>query len=327
MSYTHRFVPPGPLGFGGGPIGNLYQIVSDQLADDTLAAAWKAGIRYFDTAPLYGTGLSEHRVGRMLRERPREEYVVSTKVGRLLRPNPGSNGDFWEFKAGLPFAVQPDYTADGVKRSIEDSLQRMGLSSIDVVYIHDCEEAAYGDQWRDVFATAMSGAAIALTKLRDEGVIKAWGLGVNSIEPCLLSLQQSDPDIFLLAGRYTLLEQPALKRLFPQCALRGVHVVVGGPYNSGVIAGGATYNYQQADADVLSARARLTGIADRHGVDLRAAALQFCAAHPVVAAVIPGTKSPTRVVENSELMRAAIPIDFWRELKSFGVLADDVPTP
>ena len=173
----------------------------------------------------------------------------------------------------------------------------------------------------------MTGAAVALTKLRDEGVIRGWGLGVNRVEPCVMALERADPDVFLLAGRYSLLNQPALDALFPRCAERGVHVVVGGPYNSGLIAGGRTFEYQEAPPHKVAARDRLAATAERHGVDLRAAALQFCAAHPVVASVIPGTKHPSRVRENVGLMGRSIPAAFWQELKRGGVLPERAPTP
>ncbi|WP_338663141.1 aldo/keto reductase [Pararoseomonas sp. SCSIO 73927] len=324
---TQHFAPPGPIGFGGAPLGNMFEIVSDADSRATLEAAWDAGIRYFDTAPEYGPGISEHRFGEVLRNLPRDEYVLSTKVGRLLRADATKGGKHGPFVAGLPFRSDYDYSADGVRRSIEDSLQRLGLARIDVAYIHDCAEDAHGERWLEVFDTAMKGAAVALTRLREEGVIRAWGLGVNRVEPCVMALERADPDVFLLAGRYSLLNQPALETLFPRCEERGVHVVVGGPYNSGLIAGGSTFEYQQASSDKVQARDRLAAIAARHGVDLRAAALQFCAAHPVVASVIPGTKRPERVRENLELMRRPIPPDFWAELKRDGVLPESAPTP
>ncbi len=327
MSDIKHYAPPGPLGFGGAPLGNMFERVSDPDASATLEAAWDAGIRYFDTAPEYGPGISEHRFGHVLRNKPRDEYVLSTKVGRLLHADASKGGKHGPFVAGLPFRVDYDYTADGVRRSIEDSLQRLGIARIDVAYIHDCAEDAHGDRWLEVFDTAMKGAAVALTALRNEGVIRAWGLGVNRVEPCIMALDRADPDVFLLAGRYSLLNQPALGELFPLCAERGVHVVVGGPYNSGLIAGGKTFEYQEASPETVTARDRLTAVADRHGVDLRAAALQFCSAHPVVASVIPGTKTPHRVQENMVLMRQPIPPEFWDELKRDGLLPDNAPTP
>lgn len=327
MPDTTHYAPQGPLGFGGAPLGNMFELVSETDATATLEAAWDAGIRYFDTAPEYGPGISEHRFGQVLRNKPRDEFVLSTKVGRLLRADASKGGQHGPFVAGLPFRVDYDYTADGVRRSIEDSLQRLGLARIDVAFIHDCAEDAHGDRWLEVFDIAMRGAAVALTRLREEGVIRAWGLGVNRVEPCVMALEQADPDTFLLAGRYSLLNQPALDTLFPRCAERGVHVVVGGPYNSGLIAGGTTFEYQEAPPDKVAARDRLAAVADRHRVDLRAAALQFCAAHPVVASVIPGSKSPDRVHQNMELMQQPIPASFWEELKREGALPENAPTP
>jgi D-threo-aldose 1-dehydrogenase len=327
MSSSQHYAPPGPLGFGGAPLGNMFERVSEADAAATLDAAWDVGIRYFDTAPEYGPGISEHRFGQMLRNMPRDEFVLSTKVGRLLRADASKGGQHGPFVAGLPFRVDYDYSADGVRRSIEDSLQRLGLARIDVAYIHDCAEDAHGEHWREVFDTAMKGAAVALTRLREEGVIRGWGLGVNRVEPCILALEQADPDVFLLAGRYSLLNQPALDEFFPQCQQRGVHVVVGGPYNSGLIAGGKTFEYQEASPDKVAARDRLAAIAGRHGVDLRAAALQFCAAHPVVASVIPGSKNPARVPQNLELMQQPIPAAFWEELKREQILPAEAPTP
>ncbi|WP_458097498.1 aldo/keto reductase [Roseomonas sp. WA12] len=327
MASSTHYAPPGPIGFGGAPLGNMFELVSDENARATLDAAWDAGIRYFDTAPEYGPGISEHRFGEVLRNKPRDEYVLSTKVGRLLRADATKGGQHGPFVAGLPFRVDYDYSADGVRRSIEDSLQRLGLARIDVAYIHDCAEDAHGKDWLEVFDTAMKGAAVALTRLREEGTIRGWGLGVNRVEPCIMALERADPDVFLLAGRYSLLNQPALDEFFPRCEERGVHVVVGGPYNSGLIAGGKTFEYQEASAEKVAARDRLAAIAGRHGVDLRAAALQFCAAHPVVASVIPGTKNPQRVRENLALMNQPIPAAFWAELKAEKVLPESVPIP
>jgi D-threo-aldose 1-dehydrogenase len=249
MATTSHFAPPGPLGFGGAPLGNMFEEVSDATADATLIAAWDEGIRYFDTAPHYGSGISEHRFGHALRSYPRDQFVLSTKVGRLLVPDEVNGGKLGIFVSGLPFRGVYDYSADGARRSIEDSLQRLGMARIDVVYIHDIAEDTHKEGWHELFHTAMTGAAAALTRLREEGVIRAWGLGVNRIEPCLLALEQADPDVFLLAGRYSLMEQPALAELFPRCAERNIHVVVGGPYNSGLIAGGRNFDYQEASPD------------------------------------------------------------------------------
>ncbi|MDA8249718.1 MAG: aldo/keto reductase [Rhodospirillales bacterium] len=327
MSTSTRFVPHGPLGMGGAPLGNLFARIPDEVAAATIQAAWDSDIRHFDTAPHYGAGLSEHRVGAVLRHFPRDEYTLSTKVGRMLDPVPGVPEMDENFAGGLSFRRRLDYGYDATLRSIEDSLQRLGLSRIDIAYIHDCAPDWLGDSWREQFDIAMKGAARALTRLREEGVIRAWGLGVNVVEPCLLTLQQADPDLFLVAGRYTLLDHAALGELLPACARRDVHVVVGGPYNSGLLAGGTTFNYEAAPADIL-ARARAIGAAcARHGVDLKAAALQFCAAHPVVAAVIPGPRTPEEVRQNAAAMTQPIPLALWGELKAAGLLPSAAPTP
>ncbi|WP_102960968.1 aldo/keto reductase [Mangrovicella endophytica] len=325
MPSSQHYRPPGPLGFGGAPLGNMFAPVPDEEARAAMEAAWDAGYRYFDTAPHYGSGLSEHRFGEVLRTRNRDDFVLSTKVGRLL--SPADKGDDSMFKQPLPFAARYDYSADGVLRSLEDSYQRLGLSRVDIVYIHDVAADHHGETWTEQFAIAMNGAARALTRLREEGVIKGWGLGVNLVEPCLRALEESDPDCFLLAGRYSLLDLAGLDDLLPACAERGVSVVVGGPFNSGLLAGGNTFEYAEAPDEKVQARDRLRAIAAEHGVDLRAAALQFCAAHPAVAAVIPGTKSADKARTNMDLVHQAIPAEFWKALKAGGILPEHAPTP
>lgn len=324
-SSTH-FRPPGPLGFGGAPLGNMFDVVDEESAEGALEAAWDTGVRYFDTAPHYGQGLSEHRFGRVLRRHPREAFTLSTKVGRLLIADERAPENP-PFIQGLPFRVAYDYSYDGALRSIEDSLNRLGLARIDIAYLHDLAEDHHGPAWEEVFRTAMDGCARALIRLREEGTIKAWGLGVNLTEPCLQALDQSDPDVFLLAGRYSLIDFAGLERLFPACEARGVHVVAGGPYNSGLLAGGATFDYQAAAPDKIAARDRIAAVATEHGVDIRAAALQFCAAHPVIASVIPGAKNAERVRLNAELMNQPIPDAFWSALKERALLPEAAPTP
>ncbi|USI72541.1 aldo/keto reductase [Sphingomonas morindae] len=321
-----HFAPPGPLGFGGAPLGNMFEPVDEANAAAAIDAAWESGVRYFDTAPHYGSGLSEHRFGAALRDRPRDEFVLSTKVGRLLRPDP-ARPDNPPFVDGLPFRVEVDYSYDGVMRSIEDSLQRLGLASIDIAYVHDLAEDHLGDAWEEAFDTAVEGGFRALAALREQGVIKGWGLGVNRVEPCIRALERADPDVFLLAGRYSLLNQPALDRLFPFCAERGVHVVVGGPYNSGLLAGGRTYEYQDAPAEMIARRDRIAALCAAHGVDIRAAALQFCAAHPVVAAIIPGAKRADKVRDNARLMAAPIPGALWDALRHDRLIPEAAPVP
>ena len=321
-----RFTPPGRLGFGGAAIGNLFEALTNSEADDALDAAWKAGIRYYDTAPMYGLGLSEHRLGRSLWQRPREAFVISTKVGRLLEPDESVSSNQYSFVNALKFKVRFDYSADATQRSVEDSLQRLGLATIDIVFIHDVGQDTHGPAWRDRFDEAMTGAAVALTRMREQRVIRAWGLGVNVVEPCLLALEQADPDLFLLAGRYTLLDHADGQTLLRACGERNVKLVIGGPYNSGLLAGGSTFDYVPAKTEMLLRRDRILAICQTHGVALKAAALQFCAAPDEVASVIPGSRSSREIVENAALMAKDIPEDFWRALKDQKLIARDVAT-
>ncbi|MDQ1078910.1 aldo/keto reductase [Pseudoroseomonas cervicalis] len=326
MATSPRFAPPGPLGFGGAPLGDMFAKVDDATAEATLQAAWDSGIRYYDTAPHYGSGLSEHRFGAVLRQQKRDDYVLSTKVGRLLVPD--TNPEIGHpFLSALMFRREVDYGAAAARRSVEDSLQRMAIGRIDIVYVHDLATDHLGDGYEEAFRTAREGAFRELIKMREEGLIRAWGLGVNLPEPCVRALRESDPDVFLLAGRYSLLDLAGLDELFPLCAERGAHVVIGGPYNSGLLAGGNTFDYQDAPREMVEKRDRMAKLAEQHGVDLKAAALQFCAAHPVVASVIPGAKHPDRVRQNVALMQAKIPAEFWAALKQQGLLPQDVPTP
>jgi D-threo-aldose 1-dehydrogenase len=322
-----RGIVPGPLGLGTAPLGNLFTRVADVQAEQTLSAAWEAGVRYFDTAPLYGAGLSEQRLGRSLARYPRDAFIISTKVGRLLIPDASvpevQNG----YVGGLPFRVEYDYSADGVKRSIDASLMRLGLDRVDVVYVHDIAQDTHGDDWLRLYATAVEGAMRALSRLRDEGVIGAWGLGVNRVEPCLKTLADADPDIFLLAGRYTLLDTSALDELIPACDARGVRLVIGGPYNSGLLAGGTTFEYANAPAQLVRRRDRLISYCERFGVDLKAAALQFCKAPEPVASVLAGARNAGEVRENCALMSASIPSDFWAALKLDGLIPERAPPP
>lgn len=315
------------LGLGGAPLGNMFHPVSEDTADATLQAAWDAGFRYYDVSPHYGAGLAEERFGRLLSTKPRDEFVLSTKVGRLLQPadQPENAKPFVD---ELPNKRVPDYSADGARRSIEDSLERLGVDRLDVVFIHDVSEDQWGPQWRDYFDQAMSGAAKALTQLREEGIIRGWGLGVNLVEPCRLALEQSDPDVFLLAGRYTLLDhREALDTLFPTCLERGVGIVIGGPFNSGVLAGGNHFEYDEIPAEIRDKKARLEQVAQRFGVDLRTAALHFSLAHPTVLSAIPGTANPARPQQYMDYFNARVPDEFWQALTEEGLLGKDVPVP
>jgi D-threo-aldose 1-dehydrogenase len=338
LSYRHqckegihvnqRYRPITRLGLGGTGLGDMYHATGDAAAQATVDAAWDAGIRYFDTAPHYGTGLSEHRFGQALRRRARGEYTLSTKVGRLLVPDPSADIES-PFVSSLPFRRVIDYTADGARRSVEDSLQRLAIGCIDIVYVHDLSPDMLGNEFERCFriAAGPGGAFEGLVKLREEGVIKGWGLGVNTVEPCLRALQQSDPDIFLLAGRYTLMETTPLEALFPLCAGRGAHVVLGGPFNSGFLAGGEHYDYAPATPAQHRQRDRLRQVAARHNVDLSAAALQFGLGHPVVAATIPGASSPQHLLRNATLMHVEIPEAFWQELLAERLLPSHAPLP
>ena len=323
-----RYRPITHLGLGGTGLGDMYHATSDAAAHATVDAAWDAGIRYFDTAPHYGAGLSEHRFGLALRRRPRDEYTLSTKVGRLLVPHhPGEIQA--PFVGALPFRRVLDYTADGVRRAVEDSLQRLALGHVDIAYVHDLSPDLLDKEFERCFriAAGPGGAFEGMVKLREEGTIKAWGLGVNTVEPCLRALRQSDPDVFLLAGRYTLMETTPLAEFFPLCAERGAHVVLGGPFNSGFLAGGEHYDYRPATPDQHAHRTRLRQVAARHGVDLAAAALQFGAAHPVVAATIPGASSPEHLRRNATLMHVEIPAAFWEALRAGGLVPPEAPLP
>lgn len=329
-----RISVPTRLGFGTAPLGNMYRNIPEQEALDTVEAAWQQGIRYFDAAPMYGAGLAEIRLGTALQQHRRDDYVLSTKVGRLIlderedttQRDLGEKGGLFEH--GLPNKIVYDYTADGTLRAVEASLARLKTDRLDIVWIHDPARDFHGEGWRDVFDIAMNGAAKALTRLREEGVISAWGLGVNRVEPCEMALQQADPDGFLIAGRYTLLDHAdALRTLMPASTARGLGIVVGGPYNSGILAGGTHYEYQQATPDILARVDALRAVCAAFNVDIRAAALQFSLAHPAVAAVIPGASQPSRIAENLALVDAEIPAAFWQALRARGLVAVDAPLP
>jgi D-threo-aldose 1-dehydrogenase len=325
----------GPLGFGGAPLGNMFRNIPEEEASATVDAAWQQGIRYFDTAPFYGAGLSETRLGKVLAKHQRDEYVLSSKVGRLILdeietevPDFGEKGGLFEF--GRPNRIVYDYSNDGALRSIEDSLKRLGVDRLDFVWVHDIAQDFHGDEWLARFDTARKGAFRALTRLREEGGIKAWGLGVNRVEPCELTLDLSEvqPDGFLLAGRYTLLDhEHALQRLMPKAAESNVGIVVGGPYSSGILAGGTHFEYQKAPPEIISKVERIRAIAERHQVPIKAAALQFSLAHPASAAVIPGASRPGRISEDVAALKAKVPVEFWRALREERLVAVDAPLP
>ncbi|WP_329286579.1 aldo/keto reductase [Streptomyces sp. NBC_00691] len=327
---------PGPLGFGTAPLGNMFRAIPDDEAAATVEAAWTQGIRYFDTAPFYGAGLSEIRLGDVLAQHPREEFVLSTKVGRLVLDEVedpaardlGEKGGL--FAHGRPHKMINDYGADATLRSIEDSLRRLRTDRLDIVWVHDVAQDFYGDEWLSAYETARTGAFRVLQRLRDEGVIKAWGLGVNRVEPLelTLDLDEPKPDAFLLAGRYTLLDHDrALQRLLPAAAEQGVDIVVGGPYSSGILAGGTHFEYQKAPTAIVDKVERIKSVADRHGIGIKAAALQFSLAHPATVAAIPGATKPSRIAEDVAALRETIPTAFWNELLAEGLIAGDAPVP
>ena len=325
----------GPLGFGTAPLGNMFRNISEEEASATVAAAWQLGTRFFDTAPFYGAGLAEIRLGKELVKHKRDEYVLSTKVGRLILDEivkgPQAFGEKGSlFEHGRKNKVIYDYSSDGAKRSIEDSLKRMGVDRIDFVWIHDLAQDFHGDEWIAQFEIARTGAMRALTKLREEKVVKGWGLGVNRIEPVelMLGLSETNADGTLLAGRYTLLDhERALQRLMPMAVEKGVQIVVGGPYSSGVLAGGRHFEYAEASPQILAKVAKIKALAQRHGVPIKAAALQFSLAHPAAVAVIPGASKPERIKEDHAALKAKIPNNFWHELRAEGLVAPDAPLP
>jgi D-threo-aldose 1-dehydrogenase len=320
------------IGFGGAPLGNLFQEFSDSQARDTVRAAYDAGMRLFDTAPLYGFGLSEHRIGEALRWLPRDSYVLSTKVGRLLRPKPAEQLDGGLFKKILPFEGVYDYSYDGVMRSVEDSLQRLGTDRVEILLIHDVDVWTHGSEAARLerFGEVMSGGYRAMLRLREERVVRAIGAGINEVQACEEFARAGDFDCFLLAGRYTLLEQGALDTLLPYCAEKNISLLIGGPYNTGILATGAVegayYNYAPAPAEVMERVRRIEAVCARHHVQLASAALQFPLGHPNVATLIPGARSPEEIAENRRIFEVDIPASFWAELKAEGLLRADAPT-
>jgi len=322
------------LGFGTAPLGNLYRTISDSDARDTIIGALEAGIGYFDTAPYYGFGLSERRIGDVLRGA--DNYVLSTKVGRLLQADASAcaYAERWGFYSPMPFAPVYDYSFDGVMKSWESSLQRLGVARIDILYVHDIGRLTHGDGHESAFRELTHGGGFrALEQLRADGAIQAFGIGVNEIAICLQTMQYAHLDVILLAGRYTLLEQDALNELLPACAQAGTSIVVGGPYNSGILATGTRdgsalhYNYALAPHTVVERVQRIEAQCDRYQVPLAAAALQFPLAHRQVASVIPGLVSRHQVERTLTWYETSIPDQFWQELKSAGLLRADASVP
>ncbi|MEM6610161.1 MAG: aldo/keto reductase [Pseudomonadota bacterium] len=320
------------LGFGTAPLGNLYRAISDETAQDILDQAWAGGVRYYDTAPLYGLGLSETRLNRFLRDKPRDEYILSTKIGRLLRVATAATRDGHGKWFDVPARNEVyDYTYDGVMRSVEFSLERLGIDRIDILFAHDLDVFNHGtqDALDAKLSELMDGGYKALLSLRDQGVIAGFGAGVNEWQPCQWLTERGDFDLFLLAGRYTLLEQEALDSFLPMAQERGIGIVVGGPYNSGILASGpkpgAFYNYDPASQDVLDRVARIQSICAKHDVRLVDAAFQFCLLHPTVVSVIPGGQGTDEMTSNLAASQADIPGALWAALKAEGLLRPDAP--
>jgi D-threo-aldose 1-dehydrogenase len=322
------------LGFGGAPLGNLYRPMTEKDARATLDAAWTVGCRYYDTAPLYGLGLSETRMNGFFRAKPRNSFIVSTKIGRLLdlcTPEERSRqGAFFETPTRRE---RFDYSYDGVMRSLEFSLERLGLDHVDVLYAHDVDVYTHGTKEASDqrIRELMEGGYKALVKLRESGVIKAFGAGINEWQVAERLARAGDFDMFLLAGRYTLLEQDALDSFLPYCIEKKIGVAIGGPFNSGILAigakPGARYNYEPASKEILDRVARIEAICRSHHVKLADAALRFSLCHPAIVSTIPGAQKPGEVRRNAEMLAVKIPSALWRDLKAAKLLREDAPTP
>lgn len=319
------------LGFGGAPLGDLYANLDEAGAVETVETALASGINLIDTSPLYGHGLSEHRIGAALRRSGRKDVVISTKVGRVAEPFVG-RGDGSGYRGGLPHGLRFDYSHDGAMRSLEQSALRLGVDRIDVVLIHDVDVWTHGQSAIETrFAQAMDGAYRALDKLRAAGTVKAIGVGVNEAEMCERFARAGDFDTMLLAGRYSLLEQPGLASFMPLAQQKGIGLMLGGVFNSGILAtgpvSGAKYNYQPAPPQILARVAAIEAVCTRHGVPLRRAALQFPLGHPAVASLVMGAVRPEEVADQARELSAPIPAALWTELKTEGLLGADVPVP
>ncbi|MBN9315035.1 MAG: aldo/keto reductase [Devosia sp.] len=320
------------IGFGGAPLGDLRRAPSDAASRELLQAAWDAGIRYFDTAPFYGSGLSERRIGDFLRDRPRDAYVLSTKVGRLLVPDRAwamqRHGD----ARALPFRPVFDFTHAGVMKSYEHSLQRLGLERIDILFLHDLGRFSQKDRHEETMRQALEGGGIrALEELRASGAVRAIGAGVNEWQVIDELMNHARFDVFLLANRYTLLDQAVIDTLFARILREGVAIVAGAPLNSGILATGpipaATYDYAPASPEMIEKTRRIKTLTDRHGTTLIRAALSFPLGHPAVTAIIPGFSNPAEFADNLAGYRKAIPATLWTELKAEGLLHPEAPPP
>jgi D-threo-aldose 1-dehydrogenase len=309
------------IGLGSAPLGGLFSSVSDADAEATIACAWSLGIRFFDTAPLYGFGLAERRLGAFLRRQQRESYVISTKVGRLLRAPDGGAAEDEHYKGTSRERPVFDFSHDGVMRSVEESLGRLGLDRVDVLLVHDPD---------DHYDEAVAGAFRALQRLRADGTVKAIGAGMNQSEMPVRFAEAVPVDCFLLAGRYTLLDQGALDALFPVCRERGIGILLGGIYNSGILANphtSAKFDYQDADAALVARALELDQLCRKHGTELKAAALQFCRAHPAATVAVLGARNAAEVSDNVAMSKHAVPQAFWQELRARNLVDARAPLP
>ncbi|SFF06991.1 D-threo-aldose 1-dehydrogenase [Bacillus sp. OV194] len=318
----------GKLGLGTAPLGNMFREVPEDEARKTIETAWNLGIRYFDTAPFYGAGLAELRLGEVLSKYNRDDYFLSTKVGRVIEDETEEKEGMFEH--GRKNKITTDYSEDATLRSVEQSLERLKTDRLDFVYVHDVSPDFLGDEWVTQFDIARKGAFRVLSRLRDEGVIKSWGLGVNRTEPIELAieLEETRPDISLQATHYTLLNhEHALLKLMPRAAEKNVNIVVGAPFNSGVLVGGNHFDYGDVPDEIASKANQIKQIAEKHQVSIKAAALQFSMAHPAVAAVIPGSTRVEHVKEDVAASKEEIPSDFWKELKEQNLVSPNAPMP
>jgi D-threo-aldose 1-dehydrogenase len=329
-----HYKPPFRFGLGGVPIGNEFAVVTDKDAYGILESAWSAGIRYYDVSPWYGLGLAERRYGSFLHNKKRSDYVISSKVGKLLKASKTArNRELFPFSPS-PNDVIFDYTASGVRRSIEDSLQRLGIDSLDIVFVHDIssDNKLLPTGWQEQFDIAAKGAFPELTRMREEGLIKGWGIGVNTPEPILRVLREADPDVCLMASQYSLIDHKnALNELFHAVRTKNASLVVGSSLNAGFISGSPRYNYGKESyripAEFLNKRKQLREVAANHGVDLRTAALQFSASPDVAAALIVGVSSEEQILADYTSMQTKIPAEFWDELKAQKLIEQNAPTP
>jgi D-threo-aldose 1-dehydrogenase len=328
------FKPEFKFGLGGVPLGNEFDKHTDEQARATLQAAWAMGVRYYDVAPWYGFGLSERRFGQFLHTQRRDDFVLSSKVGKLFKASKANrHAEIFPF-SDSPNDLVIDYTADGVRRSVEDSLQRLGVSHLDIVFVHDLSPdfAWFPNGWEEQYDIARQGAFPALSKMRDEGIIRAWGVGVNTPDAILKVIEDADPDVCLCARQYSLIAHAdALDQVFPAVRAKNVSLVIGSSLNAGFISGSPRYNYGAENFRIppaaIQKRERLRAVAARHGVDLRTAALQFSAAAPEAVALVVGARSDQQIQEDWNSMQARIPADFWTELKKERLIEENAPTP